>query len=575
MKIGFFNLNIFIVSSIFFSSCTTSSLIEEPFAIKQTEDLLKIKKLTQISGYAFSYGVGDVKVLTVTADYLEVKGVFFDKKAEEYGLILLCLTKNGIYTTHEYKFSEKEIKNGQWYGQHLPFFTYKTALDKDIVSYTAFPYRKRKNICSLGFPGTITNPNKKSGDLEILSFRVSNKTYVALVATSHNSGEICMTVNPQNRYTLSVMPVSNNRFLFHRYLCNDVLYHFQLTDGKDTLEFDYKTADIHFSCVPCRLPLLDNGRSAIALPDDPECNLIWDITHPSVLYFSKPWNGSRLWMAATPYPTALTYKYTPNLSGEAFENTHVFYPEKSFLGSKESINRFCPIENNPIINKPARGFNSDSELVSDETNLYAMTRNRYGQSGKSNVFFVQKSSDGHNWSDPVCVLRTGNGEKAVHSVSPALLYRDKKFLCYIFEQDASAKTIDRIDLYEARSLMDEYSLKFVASGKWDRKDISPWHGDVFLNLKKTYMVFSSNGYLYLALSNNSIDWEVFPAPLSPSNSFYRPSAYVDDRGDLIVYSSVHGVFNEKCPEHYPSGNNIVRLNCGNFKTLLRQLQQVK
>ena len=146
-------------------------------------------------------------------------------------------------------------------------------------------------------------------------------------------------------------------------------------------------------------------------------------------------------------------------------------------------------------------------------------------------------------------------------------------MCYIFEPEADPKSIKSIDLYEADSLTKSYSMKKIHSGSWDKTELSPWHGDVFVYQEKAYMIFSTiSSFLYLAESEDFINWKVYPAPLASFPSFYRPTAYIDEDNCLVVYSSCHNKFVDYAPDHYPSGNNIIRIDFGSFEKMLKQLQ---
>jgi hypothetical protein len=297
----------------------------------------------------------------------------------------------------------------------------------------------------------------------------------------------------------------------------------------------------------CDFPIshdLDRG----GIPND-----LQDIQHPSVCYIENGWNGSNVWMCATPYPQALK-----PYSGEPYENACIF-----FANSVSAPTNFQTIYKNPIIYKNGASYNSDSDIFFDDTDstMYCITRKRRGIDYLSR-FVIQSSKDGQHWSDPVVLFDIDKD-----AVSPCLIKSKGKYLIYIFMQKTEdSRVTNTIDIYECKSLK-TFNFSLYKSVEW-KNDINVWHGDIlqykgklFLlgcgmknNIKTRFGLEDHWRYLYLGVSTDGENFKMINTPLLQSPDVYRPTGYIDNNNLNIYVSFFSHYFNSK--EKYMSGSRI-------------------
>jgi len=114
------------------------------------------------------------------------------------------------------------------------------------------------------------------------------------------------------------------------------------------------------------------------------------MVHPSVVYVPNRWMGWRYWMAVTPYP----------LNDSQYENPCV-------LVSQDGEVWEVPAGlSNPVVAKPATGYNADTELVlsPDGSRLYLIFRERLSSGTTGNNVRCMESPDGIMWSAPRTIL---------------------------------------------------------------------------------------------------------------------------------------------------------------------------
>lgn len=115
------------------------------------------------------------------------------------------------------------------------------------------------------------------------------------------------------------------------------------------------------------------------------------VIHPSVLDFGQQWNGYRWWMANTPYPP------------QDHENPCIYV-------SNDRVNWiFAPGAPVPIDPTPPTGYNSDVELVRDDTGglvCYYRHNVEGGVGTRSTIIYARQSPDGSTWGPEVQVLDT-------------------------------------------------------------------------------------------------------------------------------------------------------------------------
>ena len=130
-------------------------------------------------------------------------------------------------------------------------------------------------------------------------------------------------------------------------------------------------------------------RRQLALPN-PYYAVGSDMVHPGPIYFPEGWNGYRYWMAYTPYPGSNSAYENPCLACSNDGDTWILPPGIV----------------NPLIQKPATGYNADTHLVAspDGKKLYLIYRERLITGVTGNNVRVMESADGAIWSPPVTIV---------------------------------------------------------------------------------------------------------------------------------------------------------------------------
>lgn len=299
---------------------------------------------------------------------------------------------------------------------------------------------------------------------------------------------------------------------------------------------------------------------------------ILDVTHPSVVYLSSSFPQIRhnLWVALTPYPESI--------GGECYENTCIyggFYDEN--IGINPS---FSNIHQNPILFRDYAGFNSDPDLFYDEQDslLYCITR-KQNCPDSQNVFVLQHSNNGEDWSVPLPIFKTDK-----LSLCPCLLKVNGKYYIYVFTPDDYYSIHSTYDVWESSSLSDP-DFKLIATHEWPHNSIGIWHGDIIFHKNNYYMCFCGfnknysnrvlggmehSRYLWIARSCNGVDWQFYDKPLLKKSGLYRSSIFVDLQDKLVCTFSVH---HREFSEKYPSGNRIgsIRLSMSTIDSLINSV----
>lgn len=125
------------------------------------------------------------------------------------------------------------------------------------------------------------------------------------------------------------------------------------------------------------------------------------MVHPSVVDVPTRWMGWRYWMACTPYP-----------------NNDSQYENPSILVSQDGELWEAPAGlTNPVVPKPASGYNADTELVlsPDGSRLYLLYRERVA--GAANAVKCLESTDGVTWSAPRTIVSGAYGSQDYASPS--------------------------------------------------------------------------------------------------------------------------------------------------------------
>ena len=130
-----------------------------------------------------------------------------------------------------------------------------------------------------------------------------------------------------------------------------------------------------------------SDRRALTIPN-PYSVVGPDLVHPSVVYIPTGFCGWKYWMAYTPYPT----------ENSDYENPCIAVSQDGEIWETPAG------VTNPLVAKPAGGYNADTELVYNKSDrkLYLFYRERIAPT--SNKLMVMESSNGSTWTSPVAVL---------------------------------------------------------------------------------------------------------------------------------------------------------------------------
>jgi hypothetical protein len=173
---------------------------------------------------------------------------------------------------------------------------------------------------------------------------------------------------------------------------------------------------------------------------------------------------------------------------------------------------------------------------------------------------VQTSHDGHHWNSPCTLFAITDPD--VELLSPSVLKYKDQYRFYCLNGDAGIRrkgVCTGIDIWEGASFAKpDSNFKRIATGNFLNKKefgIEPWHCDVFEYERKLYMVlcardvksktFRAPMETYLAVSDNYLDFYIFPHPLIRYIKTYRPSAYMDEGKLHLYFSSIGRYLNDQ------------------------------
>ncbi|MBI9032561.1 T9SS type A sorting domain-containing protein [bacterium] len=266
-----------------------------------------------------------------------------------------------------------------------------------------------------------------------------------------------------------------------------------------------------------------------------------EVVHPDVIYIENGWNGYEYWMVFTPFPN----------SEPQFENP-------SIVASHDGINWELPQGlTNPIITPYDESFNSnnyyhsDPDLIMSEDNstMYVFWRDHAGWRYEKLKYVY--STDGINWSLTQEVFSVdGNIERIL---SPAIVRDSISYKMWTVDTKTNPRTIR---MRTSNDPTASWSPAIATDLSLITPNTAIWHLDVTYIEGKYYMLASvgvatepRGGKLYLALSNNGINWEVAANPVLEGVStswdrlIYRSSillAPVEDYVNFKVWYSSDG-----------------------------------
>ena len=228
------------------------------------------------------------------------------------------------------------------------------------------------------------------------------------------------------------------------------------------------------------------------------------VVHPDILV-----KDNTFYLVITPYPYSNHDYENPSLF--ISQNGIEFHPPKGVT--------------NPIMAKQDQGHNDDPDILFDSKKqmfyLYYLETRRYSH---QHVVLLN-STDGVNWSQTNCIeylFRKGDP----FIVSPSVIKKDKDYRMFYVDITKIPHKIRYIKSSDGKSwnsgkpyrIRSDYPFSF-----------SPWHIDLFEHNDKYYMLVNGywgvlwhKQYLYLAVSDNLVDWHFRKEPIiSPSKAFYN------------------------------------------------------
>lgn len=287
-----------------------------------------------------------------------------------------------------------------------------------------------------------------------------------------------------------------------------------------------------------------------------------DVVHPCVRYSETGCLGHKWWMVYTPYYKANPETENPILCYGNSETAE--FPSKWYYHSE-------------IKSKPAKGYNSDPNLLIDDTALIIFWRENQTQRCSYNncsraTFALRISEKGTiEYSNPVL---TASEEFCDSEVSASIIKQEDKYIAYatkirfFFKQvrklpvpirriiDKTLLGIDLLGIYpthksygiavwESNSLDNTFELKTVNKIKNTNHLYQPWHIDIFENNNTLYAIIQTsqcNADICLARSIDGYTFEFFKQPLITNKSInkigiYKPCAIVVDGIFHLFYTA--------------------------------------
>lgn len=250
--------------------------------------------------------------------------------------------------------------------------------------------------------------------------------------------------------------------------------------------------------------------------------------HPRVIDMKTQWNGYRYWMCFTPYAG----------NNPDIENSSVVVSNEP---PSETQTWVIPTGgSNPIFPQPATGYNSDAELIYDETNDLLWLINRRVEGG-TDYIEARSTSDGINWNTKIILF-----SEPQNSVSPTIIKDGDLFRIYLI-RSGGAYNPPRIETATANAIDGTWSAFEICKVYYDNGDFW-WHISVN-KIEDRYHAFAyrkTGGSVYFSESLTPEDFYFRETPLlEPSTSgwdngnLYQTSAIILDNGNYGIYYSAY------------------------------------
>lgn len=247
------------------------------------------------------------------------------------------------------------------------------------------------------------------------------------------------------------------------------------------------------------------------------------VVHPSAVAFPSPWNGQRVWLAITPYPN----------SDSRVENPSLF-------ASGDGDSFVVPAGLTNPVARTGRGYLSDPDLAFDpatnELRMYyrevVESRHHKRARHRADVVYLTQSSDGMHWSVPRSIV----ADVGHYVVSPAVARRadgDWKMWAVDAGRAGCSSRQTRIVL---RGSTDGIGWSQATPVSFVQPGFTPWHLDVQyvpeLNAYWALVAAYPRGSactassLFLATSNDGVEWKTYPSPVLERGALPQFSANV-------------------------------------------------
>lgn len=242
--------------------------------------------------------------------------------------------------------------------------------------------------------------------------------------------------------------------------------------------------------------------------------------HPSIVKFNSPWNGHLYWMAMTPYPN----------SNSTYENPEI-------LVSDDGENWEVPNGlSNPIEVTPGVGYNSDTELVYDNTSNKLYCFYRYTNNSSVDTIKIRSSEDGVNWSGSSELFSTSFAQ----ALAPSVVFDGSQWIMFTCTNGGALQRRTATSPSGTWSTVTSCTLSSKPSG------LTPWHSSVVFDSNGFFYAFVAEQWddLYLLVSDDGITFQCAPTPLLQnggsgwdSGNLYRACALTKGTGFDLWYSA--------------------------------------
>lgn len=247
------------------------------------------------------------------------------------------------------------------------------------------------------------------------------------------------------------------------------------------------------------------------------------MAHPSVVLVPNGWNGYKYWATATPYPGA----------NSAYENPCIY-------ASNDAETWVVPTGlTNPVVGKPADGYNADGTLFfsADGLELYLVYRQRLGGGATpGNSLMLMRSANGYSWSSPESILfGTYNSQDYA---SPSLNWNGSRWELISHNLDNAGTRPVELRVSTTASLTGGFDAPVTLSTQSPR-GVTWWHSDFRLTPDGYIGIMqdgdSAGGALFFAESTSKTNIAAVYALASPL--YYRSALCLDSRdgGVLTVF----------------------------------------